>query len=59
MKPNRSKRNIRRGSPRVDANELYIMRLLVAQMGGKIWTESEGTGKGCTFWIRFPTKRQN
>lgn len=33
---------------------LYISRMLVEMMGGKIWASSEGTGKGTTFFISLP-----
>ncbi len=33
---------------------LYIARKMVTDMGGNIWAESEGEGKGSTFIIEFP-----
>lgn len=33
---------------------LALSREIVLLHGGKIWTESEGLGKGAAFWIEFP-----
>jgi signal transduction histidine kinase len=33
---------------------LTFCKLAVEAHGGKIWVESEGEGKGCTFWVRLP-----
>ncbi len=33
---------------------LYIAKQMVEAQGGKIWVESEGLGKGSTFFIRLP-----
>lgn len=33
---------------------LAIARALVEAMGGRIWVESEGPGRGSTFWIDLP-----
>lgn len=33
---------------------LYICKIFTEQMGGKIWFESEGEGKGATFYVSFP-----
>ncbi|MBU0534738.1 GAF domain-containing sensor histidine kinase [Patescibacteria group bacterium] len=33
---------------------LYIVRLYVEGMGGKVWATSDGIGKGSTFWISLP-----
>ncbi|HEY6838022.1 MAG TPA: HAMP domain-containing sensor histidine kinase [Geobacteraceae bacterium] len=37
---------------------LYIVSSIVAEHGGKIRVESEGTGKGCTFTITLPLAEQ-
>lgn len=34
---------------------LYISKKYIEMMGGKIWAESEGKGKGTTFFIELPT----
>ncbi len=34
---------------------LYISKKYIEMMGGKIWAESEGKGKGATFFIELPT----
>ncbi len=33
---------------------LTFCKMAVEAHGGKIWVESEGEGKGCTFWVRLP-----
>lgn len=33
---------------------LYIAKLYVEGMGGRVWAASEGIGKGSTFWISLP-----
>ena len=33
---------------------LYICRVIVEAHGGQIWVESQGTGRGSTFYIRLP-----
>ncbi|NMB91581.1 GAF domain-containing sensor histidine kinase [candidate division WWE3 bacterium] len=33
---------------------LYIVKLYVEGMGGRVWATSEGLGKGSTFWISLP-----
>lgn len=33
---------------------LYIAKLYVEGMGGKVWATSEGAGKGSTFWVSIP-----
>ena len=33
---------------------LYVARQIVEGLGGKIWAESEGKGKGSTFIVEFP-----
>ena len=33
---------------------LYVAKKMVDQMGGKVWAESEGEGKGSTFHLEFP-----
>ncbi len=36
---------------------LYIVKLYVEGMGGRVWATSEGVGKGSTFWISLPKSR--
>ncbi len=38
---------------------LTFCKLAVEAHGGKIWVESEGEGKGCTFWVQIPTSSQS
>ena len=38
---------------------LYIAKLYLEGMGGKIWATSEGTNKGSTFWISIPKSKIN
>ena len=33
---------------------LYVAKIMVEKMGGTVWAESEGQGKGSTFHIEFP-----
>lgn len=33
---------------------LYVAKQIVESLGGKIWAESEGKGKGSTFIVEFP-----
>jgi signal transduction histidine kinase len=33
---------------------LTFCKLAVEAHGGKIWVESEGEGRGCTFWLQLP-----
>lgn len=33
---------------------LFVAKKMVTEMGGKVWAESEGEGKGSTFNIEFP-----
>lgn len=33
---------------------LYVAKKMVDEMGGKVWAESDGDGKGSTFHIEFP-----
>lgn len=33
---------------------LYVAKRMVSGMGGKVWAESEGEGKGSTFHVEFP-----
>lgn len=33
---------------------LYIVKLYVEGMGGKVWATSDGIGKGSSFWISIP-----
>jgi len=35
---------------------LYISKTLIEKMGGKVGVESEGVGKGTTFWFALPAK---
>lgn len=37
---------------------LYIVRNIVQKHGGQIWFESEGKGKGTTFFVTVPVPRQ-
>lgn len=36
---------------------LYLVKNLIEAHGGKFWPESEGVGKGSTFWFRIPVHR--
>ena len=36
---------------------LYLSRLIVEGMGGKIWAQSSGIGKGTSFFVRLPKLR--
>jgi signal transduction histidine kinase len=36
---------------------LYIVKLFVDAMGGKIGVFSDGVGKGSTFWFTLPRKK--
>jgi len=36
---------------------LYIAKLYIEGMGGKVWATSEGTNKGSTFWISIPKSK--
>lgn len=33
---------------------LYVAKKMASGMGGKVWAESEGEGKGSSFYIEFP-----
>jgi len=33
---------------------LYIVKLYIEGMGGRVWATSDGVGKGSTFWISIP-----
>ena len=33
---------------------LFVAKKMVDQMGGKVWAESEGPGKGSTFHLELP-----
>lgn len=33
---------------------LYIVKLYVEGMGGKVWATSDGVGRGSTFWVSLP-----
>lgn len=37
---------------------LYIVKLFVDAMGGKVGAFSDGVGKGATFWFTLPRKRE-
>ncbi|TSC83582.1 MAG: hypothetical protein G01um101417_492 [Parcubacteria group bacterium Gr01-1014_17] len=37
-------------------NGLYLAKVIVEKHGGKIWAESEGAGKGATFFVELPAK---
>jgi signal transduction histidine kinase len=36
---------------------LFIVRDLVVAHGGRVWAESEGPGRGSTFWVSLPAVR--
>lgn len=36
---------------------LYIVKLYIEGMGGKVWATSDGIGKGSTFWISIPKSK--
>lgn len=36
---------------------LYVGKSMMEAQGGRIWVESEGVGKGSTFFVEFPVKR--
>jgi signal transduction histidine kinase len=38
---------------------LYVAKKMAAGMGGKVWAESEGEGKGSSFFIEFPELSNN
>ena len=35
---------------------LYVAKQLVEAQNGKVWAESEGEGKGATFFVELPLK---
>jgi len=35
---------------------LYVAKMIIEDHGGRIWAESEGIGRGSTFFIELPTK---
>lgn len=37
---------------------LYIIKMYMSNLGGSIGVDSEGLGKGSTFWITLPTKKE-
>ena len=36
---------------------LYIVKLYIEGMGGKVWATSDGVGKGSIFWISIPKSK--
>ena len=36
---------------------LYIVRSVAKRHGGRAWAESEGTGRGSTFFLRLPVAK--
>lgn len=38
---------------------LYIVKNIIEAHGGKVWAESEGTGKGSTFIVELPVSAQD
>lgn len=36
---------------------LYLSNLIVESHGGKLWAESEGLGKGSTFYVELPVRK--
>ena len=38
---------------------LYVAKIMVEKMGGTVWAESEGQGKGSVFHIEFPLVSKN
>jgi len=38
---------------------LYLASQIIRANGGKLWAESEGRGKGSTFYIELPAKVNN
>ena len=38
---------------------LYVAKQIMEGLGGKIWAESEGKGKGSTFIVEFPKAKSN
>lgn len=35
---------------------LYVAKVMTEAQGGRIWAESEGLGRGSTFFVKFPLK---
>jgi signal transduction histidine kinase len=54
QEPERDPATMRR-SP--SSGGLLMAKRMADEPGGKIWVESEGAGKGSTFWFRFPLKQ--
>lgn len=38
---------------------LYLVKGIIGAHKGQMWPESEGMGKGSTFWVRFPIKQSH
>lgn len=36
---------------------LYVGKNMIEAQGGRLWAESEGRGKGATFFVEFPVKK--
>lgn len=49
-------RNANEVNPTGTGLGLFVAKRMVQAMGGKIWAESEGEGKGSTFHVQFPLR---